>query len=338
MPAHEQSDMNNDRLTEQVLSDIASMFGKIPASYDGTQSGYRNMSHFFTTTAGERLNFILYKDEPDIVGLIKRTNGLGHHVAAKGLPVRSPVDERIIAAGRRFGSLYGYLEGETIPWEAYTMKHIKLLGFALARFHAGAQDYEGELPAVEDVYMKACQRMAHYFAGADVQRAMQEKLGITLTLPDWLDMLEFAQRLPDRVVLHMDFVRSNLLFGENTASTGLSVGSVAMLGILDLEKAAKGSVLFDLARTLAFLLVDCDKPAIKVQKYFLESGYQKRGGGNIHPIAFEGADLLDQLTAMFLVYDFYKFLRQNPYESLSQNHHYIKTVAQLINRGIAVSG
>ena len=69
-----------------------------------------------------------------------------------------------------------------------------------------------------------------------------------------------------------------------------------------------------------------------MRKYFLGSGYRKRGRGTV---AFDNKqDILEALITMFLTYDFYKFLRQNPYESLMENHHFIRTERMLRDRGV----
>lgn len=326
-------------LAPDVLRRVAAMYGKQVARFGVVESGYRNASHSFTSTDGERLNFILYKREPGSAELIRRTDQLGRHVAARGLPVRAPVDERIVQAGQRYGSLYNYLPGQTIAWEMYAMKHIKLLGFGLASFHAAAKDAETALPDVETVYEEIWRRVKAYFSDRSVVRAMREKLGFHVELPDVLPLLAATCALPDRQPLHMDFVRSNLLFRSAQTGDMLVVDGVALSGILDLEKAARGHVMFDLARTLAFLLVDCPKPAQKIYKYFLLSGYAKRGGRDVlseasRNIPYPPLTVLHQLETMFLTYDFYKFLHQNPYESLSDNHHFRRTVSILRERKV----
>ncbi len=76
--------------------------------------------------------------------------------------------------------------------------------------------------------------------------------------------------LGPHALLHMDFVRGNILYSQNH--------ELRISGILDFEKAAYGSPLFDIARTYAFLLVDCKyKSEKEIGKYFLRSGYIKRG-------------------------------------------------------------
>jgi Ser/Thr protein kinase RdoA (MazF antagonist) len=103
-------------------------------------------------------------------------------------------------------------------------------------------------------------------------------------------------------------------------------------GILDFEKASWGPPIFDIARTLAFLIVDCKyKPEPKVRKYFLHSGYNKRGDSN-----FTHTKVFEQLVDFFLVHDFYKFLKHNPYETLEQNEHFVRTRDFLLKRNILI--
>jgi hypothetical protein len=118
----------------------------------------------------------------------------------------------------------------------------------------------------------------------------------------------------------MDFVRGNILFEGDEIS-----------GILDFEKTASGHTVMDISRTLAFLLVDCKYKTIdKVIKYFLYSGYQKRGKNK--DIGNDADRKI--LVEMFLFYDLYKFLLHNPYEFLQQNEHYVRTKDILIGRGV----
>ena len=107
--------------------------------------------------------------------------------------------------------------------------------------------------------------------------------------------------------------------------------------MLDFEKTACGHPLFDIARSLAFLLVDCKyKTDQQIRKYFLYSGYQKRGNNHLPRVILIGknrsSDLLEKLVDIFLTYDFYKFLKHNPYESLNSNEHYQRTRELLLSR------
>ncbi len=126
---------------------------------------------------------------------------------------------------------------------------------------------------------------------------------------------------------------------STTDGSNLTVNNVTVTGILDFEKTAYGHPLFDIARSLAFLLIDCKyKDAAKIRKYFLQSGYAKRGQTTLPLINLHTRDtsvsLLEQLIDLFLLHDFYKFLLHNPYESLARNEHYQRTEQLLLERGL----
>ena len=168
------------------------------------------------------------------------------------------------------------------------------------------------------------QRHSHrYFSDHNIRDAMRRKLRLAVA-PDQFIMLQTllasCRTLPGGQALHMDFVRGNILFDQTPRITG----------VLDFEKTALGHPAFDIARTLAFLFVDCKyKDPEKVRKYFLYSGYNKRGDA---PLPQE--KLIDALVPLFLLYDFYKFLRHNPYESLAQNEHFVRTKNILLEQSL----
>jgi thiamine kinase-like enzyme len=166
--------------------------------------------------------------------------------------------------------------------------------------------------------------MSSYFRDSGVEGALKKKLGLVLNKNDFNRLLEAAKSLPKQQVLHMDFVRGNVLFNGKE-----------LCGILDFEKTGYGNKLLDISRTLAFLLVDCKyKDEDKVTKYFLKSGYIKRGDSPFANYKFKKSDLLSELVNYFIYYDFYKFLRHNPYEDLHLNEHFIRTKEHLLKAGI----
>lgn len=179
--------------------------------------------------------------------------------------------------------------------------------------------------SVTDEYLAIARRMHGYFQEAGVQQALHAKLELEANVPDrFFALLESCAGLPNQQALHMDFVRGNILFDDRANITG----------VLDFEKAAWGHPLFDIARTLAFLPVDCKyKTEVEVRKYFLMSGYNKHGLGTFK-ITSRNARLLERLTDLFLFYDFYKFLRHNPYESLPRNEHFVRTRDLLIKHRV----
>lgn len=323
-------------LSWDVISEITARYGLILARPHTIASGYRNSCYSFQTEDGQMLNFLLYKAEPGIVSRIRRTNQLGAFGYAHGLPLRRPADARIIRVGRQYGSLYHYLDGDTIPWEAYTMKHIKLLGWVMGDMHAAFRGYDAMLPSVIDEYEQISKRVNTYFGRPGVSRALHDKLHlgfVSKTISDLLSLIAFSRGLPAQA-LHMDFVRGNILFATDSMAPHYTIGNLSLTGVLDLEKAAHGPVLYDIARTLAFLYVDCaNKTSDQIRKYFLVSGYDKRSTASFTP-STANLTLLEQFVTLFLVYDFYKFLRDNPYEDLARNHHFCRTRDILIARKV----
>jgi Ser/Thr protein kinase RdoA (MazF antagonist) len=310
-------------MSKELAQRILQRYGIADLAVAPLQKGYRSEVY----TAGNAVNLIIYKREPDSLAKLKNANHVGNYTATHGLPARQTADDRImqLRAGSlvKYGALYGYLPGKTIPWEAYTKEHIKQLGGTMSTMHAVLKNLERQqLPLVTDEYQAICKRMQSYFKQPGVGKALQNKLGLGApqTLSEQLQLLRLLSKLKGQQALHMDFVRGNILFDKDANITG----------ILDFEKTAWGHVAFDIARTLAFLLVDCKyKDEVKVRKYFLLSGYNKRGQN-----LFSSWKMLEALLDLFLVYDFYKFLRHNPYEFLEQNEHFIRTRDFLLKRNI----
>lgn len=332
-------------MNDAALHRILAVYGIHSAQLLGVQKGYRNSSHHIVINTGQHLNLIAYKSEPGIVARIRRTNQIGDILAAQGFPARQTYDTRILQlqAGRagitpKYAALYQYLPGKTIPWEAYTMRHLKLLGKTMGDMHALLQSAGSpDIPSITDEYIAILRRMQHYFDESAVQQAITSKLGVSLDnrfLQTATRLLQHCAALPGQQPLHMDFVRGNVLFTQPPSPDGLgSMEPPRITGVLDFEKVATGHPLFDIARTYAFLLVDCKyKSEDKIRKYFLQSGYAKYSRSPFRLNA-HWEELLEGLTTMFLLYDFYKFLRHNPYEYLHQNEHYTRTCRILIQRG-----
>lgn len=303
------------------------------------QKGYRNQSFPVVLANGTTVNLILYKSEPGILKKIKAANAVSDFLAAGGFPARSTVSRRIIRLSlpdrKKYGALYKYLDGHTIPWEGYNQHHIKVLGKTMSDMHAALANFtSNNLPEVADEYLGIASRMKQYFAEAPVQRALNQKLLLRINpeaLYQFEQVLTGSKLLPGKQALHMDFVRSNILFSHEPLDNTLKV---SISGILDFEKTAWGHPLFDIARTLAFLLVDCKyKTPAKIRKYFLGSGYIKRGEA---VLSDKHMDIMEPLVSLFLFYDFYKFLRHNPYESLPDNEHFMRTAQLLISRHLVV--
>lgn len=290
------------------------------------QKGYRNEIYPIVQSGKTQLQLTFYKSEEGIKERVERADTVASWAASKSLPARTRADERTLvltsASRTVYAGLYHYLPGATIPWEAYTKEHIKQLGKYMSDLHAALSSFNitGQ-SSVIDESADLLERVARYFDTPDVQQAMQQKLNLSITVDKQRFLATFRKlrQLPAQQ-LHMDFVRGNVLF-KGTEVTG----------ILDFEKTAQGPIFFDVARTLAFLLVDCKyKTKAQVRKYFLVSGYEKRGAAQLPPYSV----LLEILVQFYLLHDFYKFLRHTPYESLKDNEHFQRTLSILLEEHV----
>ena len=307
-----------------VIPEVLAKYGITFVSIGNVQKGYRNESYAVQTTGGDIVNLIFFKNEPAILERITRADHASGVLGAT-MPVRVRHDPRLLKVKDGvYAGLYTYLPGTTVPWEAYTKKHIKLTGFAMADMH---RLWRTAIPAdahtIGDDVLPLIGRMERYFEQTDVQAAMIAKLDVRLDprhFPAFTQLVHRVLQLPGQQIIHMDMVRGNVLFRESQAGDRWSIDDLSLSGVIDFEKSTVGHPAFDVARTLAFLLVDSPKPPSKIYHYFLDSGYRKRGGG----IMFD-PELLTALIKLFLVHDFYKFLRHTPYESLHENRHYIRT-------------
>lgn len=325
-------------MNEATIIRVLQKYSMSPAAILPIQKGYRNQSHPVRLTDGRMVNLILYKNEPGIVTKIKNADAIADCAVVQGLPARQRAHPYIVGLHTknqtRYAAIYTYLPGGTIPWEAYTRTHIKILGAGLSNLHAALADFNAtpiKLPGTTSQNLALTRRMQYYFLDKNVSLALQKKLGLTISttiFTHFLSVLEACGRLPDQQPLHMDFVRGNILFDQQKDNPVIS-------GILDFEKTAYGHPILDIARTLAFLIVDCKyKPEEKVRKYFLQSGYNKRGLAHYKRFTWHRKDVLEELLTFFLFHDFYKFLRHNPYEALLWNEHFAKTRDVLRKRGI----
>jgi len=326
-------------MNNEIVGRILTQYGYQNYIFQPVEKGYRNETHPFTTPDGQTRNLILFKCEPGILETIQNADRSADFAAHAGLPVRQRIEQKTIrlqaGSWKKYGSVYTYLPGQTIPWEAYTQEHIKLLGKTMSDLHASLAGVPlDNYPNVADQYTAITRRVRDYFARSDVSEALAGKLKLRVCsakLPDFTRVLLGAKRLDHQQVLHMDFVRSNILFS--------GARPVTVSGILDFEKTAVGHPVFDIARTLSFLLIDCKyKSEDQIRKYFLYSGYRRRGSQAYLPVVVKISgkrfNLLEVLLELFLLYDLYKFLRHNPYESLMDNEHFMRTKAFLFAHGL----
>lgn len=329
------------RMTEEILEEIIAAYGLEVEHRLPMQSGYRNKNFPLVLKDGQVVNLVLHKREPNMRQTVDNANYICGVLYAKRFPVRHRFDKRIISLyskpPEQLVGLYTYLPGVTIPWEAYTMGKIKSLGKTMSDMHALlADEPQKSLHTIDEIYNPLLDRMIEYFENPLVAQAVREKLHVTIKASFFTDirqLINASKHLPDQQPLHLDFVRGNVLFANNGSK---------ITGVLDFEKTAYGHAAFDIARTLAFLFVDCKyKTEDKVRKYFLTSGYSKRGQSSSSQITIRTTnssfDLLERAIDFYLFYDFYRFLLHNPYESLNKNEHFHRTLSLLISRGVIMA-
>lgn len=319
-----------------LIKKILNAYGVQPIRFYPVQKGYRNSSFHVKTLTNQHLNIIIFKNESDILRKIKASNFISDFLAKHNFPTRVTKGDILVlrsAKSVRYACIYTYLPGKTIPWEGYTMEHLKALGKSMSDMHrilktmqlhsSNLQSKDNNIQHINEcnVIERQIESMLVYFTQNKVQNALTAKLQLSTNISVFRSFLHTLTRLKnkaDTCFLHMDFVRSNILFSKKKEITG----------ILDFEKVSYGPRVLDIARTLSFLLVDCKyKPEGKIKKYFLYSGYSKRGN-----LGLPDMSLLPNLLCFFLFYDFYKFLKHNPYEFLYKNEHFKGTVRFLIEQ------
>ncbi len=285
-----------------------------------TYKGYRN-TQIHLQYGNKEYMLCIYKKEKGIKERIDNADRI-MALCYPTLPVKQRI--KVLSTSPSLIILYSYLPGSTISWEGYTMKHIKGLGEYMGKLHtilSRIRYKDIEIENEIDLSILHLKEMDKYFKEKGVLKAMKNKLKIhpTFEIKKYLKVFNELRSM-DSQILHMDFVRGNILFNAKKVITG----------IIDFEKCSFGPRVLDIARTLAFLLVDCKyKSEEKVRKYFLISGYSKRG-----KMKLSSTKLINVLVEFFLLYDFYKFLIHNPYESLEQNEHYKRTSRMLISNNL----
>src|SRR5262245_13030996 len=122
-----------------IVQHLLEAYGLAGARILESASGYRNTTYPVRLVDGRLLNLILYKNETGILDKIQSANRVSNYLAAQGFPTRTTAGpSAVLRAGRvaRYACLYDYLPGHTIPWEAYTKDHVKLLGLTMSQLHA----------------------------------------------------------------------------------------------------------------------------------------------------------------------------------------------------------
>ncbi len=261
-----------------LVPQVIGIYGLDVVEVGTAQKGYRSESYRLTLATGGAANLIFFKNEHNTRQRIRSADNAADTLSS-ALPVRSRFDERTLrlsdASKEVYASIYNYLPGSTIPWESYTKNHIKLLGWAMSDMHSVWRASDKAVSFhVGDELNHLLTRMKRYFDSTDIQKAIQNKLSVSLVahLGDYERLFKKlgAITVIDEHILHMDLVRGNVLF-DTDGNTPWKIDNTTLTGVIDFEKAAIGHPIYDIARTLAFLLVDCaNKDRASIYKYFLQ--------------------------------------------------------------------
>ncbi|GAB4163253.1 MAG: hypothetical protein Fur003_5980 [Candidatus Dojkabacteria bacterium] len=292
--------------------------------------GYMNNCYLINTPKQQLIMVIYnsnrYKTETDI-NRLEEIYSLNLN-----LPIRKPIgynnSKHLMKYTRKSGisnfvGLYNYLEGETLPWEGYTRRHLFALGEMHKQLHLSlsTQPPTKYIESWDQYIKRDSAKLISYFIKNSL--SIERKVKISLDILGLKALTEsFSHYRLAAQLTHMDFVRGNILFSNIKHKEKYEI-----TGILDFEKMLIAPVEFDIARTLAFLLVDCRFSSDeKIIEYYLKKGYGYQEKKN------------DRVIQKFLIYfwcrDLWKFLVSNPYESLADNFHYKATVERLIASGL----
>ena len=245
-------------VSDQLIHKILKPFGlaqqvlKIAAA----ESGYRNTIVPITLESGQKLSLIFYKREPGIVKKIQRANYVSHELAKKGWPTRQAMtnqnSQSIIRLAVnhqvQYCCLYNYLPGHTISWSDYSQKHLKLLGQVLGYLHYDLATIKpiikkNELSEIV-ILRKNLTEMNSYFCLKNVKSALEQKLNITQSShcwQRWRDLLIVLEKAKPTQILHLDFVRGNILFNQLSDHNSTQSPVASKLG-LDFDRTNKSTL------------------------------------------------------------------------------------------------
>lgn len=309
------------------------------------EGGFRNQCFRLISDKGKFV-LIIYKNDKGIKTIIQNAHLVAKFLSEKNLPTRIPIVTEggqeyfryKFKDGYHYVALYNFLEGETIPWEGYTRRHLKSIGKTLSDIHytfikcqnSELQLIKKHLPNWINITRNEISAMRNYLKR--VEPWIWKKLKVSLNWKGIKKTFEFIEQQVGRNderanVLHYDFVRGNILFSKELNK---KLDIYPIIGILDFEKVCLGPEVADIARTLAFLIIDCKfKDVGTIRKRFLISGYDKRGKNKL-PFSEMDSSYLESLLKFFWLRDFWKFLVHNPYEYLYMNKHYVRTRDRLV--------
>ncbi len=295
------------------------------------QQGYMNNVYKFSCTDknSEKKDYIVIfynknrYNSTQARAFLEEVNAVTRFLSTSGFDCRTSIElegqHLKVIEGGRFMAIYNYLPGWTIAWESYTRRHLRSLGMQMKRMHELLSIYteRNEIKNIAkwgDYLVLDSARMREYFL--DNKESIKRKLGYSINF-DQIDKLVKSMHSSSKKdkyqqLIHMDFVRGNILFRDRKEEEIYEI-----TGVLDFEKMLVGQVEIDVARTYAFLIIDCKyKSHDEINNYFMTEV-----GVEFYAIT--------HFVNYFWMRDLWKHLQCNPYESLCENEHYIRLVSEL---------
>ncbi len=299
----------------KIYFSILKKYGFHPQELIFKTHGYRNKIFVFRLYNNKKIILIQYKNEQNILEKIKNANNIGNFLYENGFVSRHNfnLDSRILKSNKHFFSIYDFIDGQTVMWNL-NKKQIYELGSMMSLMHKILNFYEKkqDIPSFKPFFLKKIKQIQKYIKKNTP--FIKNKLHINIKTQN-IEKLFFSIKdidLYHQIPLHLDFVRSNILFDKDL---------IKIVGVLDFEKTMVGAPIVDISRTIAFLLTDTNKPFSKVEKYFFKHFENKQ---NIK------IQYLHDFVISFLLVDLYNFLLHNPYEYLKYNKHFRKTLTILL--------
>lgn len=191
--------------------------------YHGIAAGIENTNYFVSTTGGD---YVLTLYESLNARQLPFFLQLMRDLSAQGLPVPSPINERLSSLQNKPAALFNRLPGSSV--ESPNLPQCQAIGRHLARLHLSTEHMPALPPNPRGyLWWKQIAPQLMDKLALHEQRLLQQELEF-----------QSRYRLSDlpRGLIHADLFRDNVLFEGDSLS-----------GILDLYAACEGSWLYDLA-------------------------------------------------------------------------------------------
>jgi homoserine kinase type II len=226
------------QLDDAEVRALAAAFGVGPLTgWREVPAGTIN-SNFEVATAVGRffLRINEGKAEADVAYEAELVAALAARGVATPLPLRAVADGRpYVAFGRRFASLFPWVDGRHRELGEVTPADAGAVGAALARLHRAGLEL-GPAHRRDGIYTFAaiCERFAGLRGSADPE--LEPAITAIADEIEWLEARAAERAAAPRGIIHGDLFRDNVLFTPAGAAS-----------LIDFEQASTGALIYDLA-------------------------------------------------------------------------------------------